>query len=219
MKKSVYSLVLMDDVVDAIDRLAYRQHTSRSGLINQILAEHVALSTPEKRMRDVFSCLEELMDETFLVQPRQGSSVLSMRSALRFKYKPTIRYSVELYPEPADGVIGQLKIGFRTQNAGLLDILGQFFNSLSDIEGRLCSGRSAAVFRCDEAAGKFSRDIRLPEKVSERTPEAVGNAIASYIRLLDSLIKQYFADLDDPDEAVRSLEDSCRQTYEVLEGI
>ena len=39
MGKSVYSLVLMDEVVDAIDQMAYRNNTSRSNLINQILAE------------------------------------------------------------------------------------------------------------------------------------------------------------------------------------
>ena len=47
MKKSVYSLVLMDDIVAAIDELAYSLQTSRSNLINQILAEKVALVTPE----------------------------------------------------------------------------------------------------------------------------------------------------------------------------
>lgn len=45
MGKSVYSLVLMDEVVDAIDQMAYRNNTSRSNLINQILAEHVSLAT------------------------------------------------------------------------------------------------------------------------------------------------------------------------------
>ncbi len=39
MKRSTYSLILMDDVVAAIDRLAAQQGTSRSNLINQILAE------------------------------------------------------------------------------------------------------------------------------------------------------------------------------------
>ena len=48
MKKSVYSLVLMDDVVKAIDDMAYKLNTSRSNLINQILAEHVSFKTPVK---------------------------------------------------------------------------------------------------------------------------------------------------------------------------
>ena len=41
MKRNAYSLILMDDVVAAVDRLAAQQGTSRSNLINQILAEHV----------------------------------------------------------------------------------------------------------------------------------------------------------------------------------
>ena len=53
VNKSVYSLVLADDVVEAIDRLAYSMNTSRSNLINQILAERVQLLTPEKRMREL----------------------------------------------------------------------------------------------------------------------------------------------------------------------
>lgn len=47
MKKSVYSVVLMDDVVAAIDELAARQGTSRSNLINQILAKHLCCTTPK----------------------------------------------------------------------------------------------------------------------------------------------------------------------------
>ena len=38
MKKSVYSLTLMDDVINAIDKLAYKSNTNRSNMINTILA-------------------------------------------------------------------------------------------------------------------------------------------------------------------------------------
>lgn len=54
LSKSVYSVVLMDDVVDAVDRLAYEAGTNRSNMINRILAEYVQLATPEQRMQDIF---------------------------------------------------------------------------------------------------------------------------------------------------------------------
>ena len=38
MKKSVYSLVLSDDVIAAVDRAAYQNGLSRSAMINRILA-------------------------------------------------------------------------------------------------------------------------------------------------------------------------------------
>lgn len=50
MGKSVYSLVLMDDIVAAVDRLAYQQGTSRSNMVNRILAEYVQMDTPENRI-------------------------------------------------------------------------------------------------------------------------------------------------------------------------
>ena len=43
------------------------------------------------------------MDEQFQIQFMPSDSMLSIRSPLRYKYKPTIRYSVELYRNP--GVI------------------------------------------------------------------------------------------------------------------
>ena len=41
MAKSIYSLLLDDDVIALVDRMAYAQGASRSALINRILAEHV----------------------------------------------------------------------------------------------------------------------------------------------------------------------------------
>ena len=40
MANSVYSIVLNDAVVEAIDRLAYQNGTNRSSMINRILAEN-----------------------------------------------------------------------------------------------------------------------------------------------------------------------------------
>ena len=45
MNKRVYSIVLSDDVVAAVDRMAYSMNTSRSNLINQILAQHCSYVT------------------------------------------------------------------------------------------------------------------------------------------------------------------------------
>ena len=94
MKRSVYSLVLMDDVVRQIDKVAYSMNTSRSNLINQILAEYVCCPTPEQRTKDVFEQITQLMlgNDGFQIQQQPSDALLSLRSALRFKYNPTIRY-------------------------------------------------------------------------------------------------------------------------------
>ena len=113
--ESVYSLVLADDVVEAIDRMAYSMNTSRSNLINQILAERVQLLTPEKRMREIFAKIEQLMDSRIQTLNQPSDAMMSIKSPLRYKYKPTIRYSIELSRD-FHGKVGRLKVSFRTQN-------------------------------------------------------------------------------------------------------
>ena len=61
MKKTLYSLMLNDEVVREVDALAHRMSTNRSNLINQILAEYVNYTTPERRINDVLSTIQELM--------------------------------------------------------------------------------------------------------------------------------------------------------------
>ena len=61
MNKSVYSLVLSDEIVQEIDRMAYEMGQSRSAMINQVLADYVRYTTPEKRMREVFSAIEQML--------------------------------------------------------------------------------------------------------------------------------------------------------------
>ena len=51
MKKTLYSLMLNDEVVREVDILAHRLGTNRSALINQILAESDRALYADKRLR------------------------------------------------------------------------------------------------------------------------------------------------------------------------
>ena len=78
MNKSLYSLMLMDDVVKEVDKLALRAGTSRSNLVNQILAEYVSVSTPEKQIDSIFRSMEELLSRTTELVPMVVPNQLSM---------------------------------------------------------------------------------------------------------------------------------------------
>ena len=123
MKKSVYSLVLADEVIEAADEEAYRQGLSRSALINRILAEYLSLKTPEHVMQEIFETMRRRIEAPFLIEKQTSDSQLYIRSQLKYKYRPTIRYNVELYPEAEDSVFGRLRVSFRTQNAALLGLI------------------------------------------------------------------------------------------------
>ena len=200
MNKSVYSLVLSDEIVQEIDRLAYEMGQSRSAMVNQVLADYVRYTTPEKRMREVFSAIEQmLMGSVFEPQLQPSESMFSLRSALDYKYNPSVRYSVELYKN-ARPLLGELRVSVRSQNSTLVLAMLQFFKLWTRIE-------TAYIGRveCAMEDGRYLRKLRLSE---EATPgnEQIGEGIAAYIRLLDSALKQYFEHLNDPAVAMTGVE-------------
>ena len=201
MNKSVYSLVLTDDVVSEIDRIAYENGTSRSNTVNQILAEYVSYDTPEKRIREVFSEVENLLtgSSRFQVMMQPSDSMFSLRSALAYKYNPTVRYSVELNRnlQPA---IGELRVSVRSQSSALRLYMLQFFKLWSRIEQNL-----VGHVECAMADDRYIRRLAVAED-RKLDNEALGQAIAEYIRLFDTALKLFFNNLDQPETAIARVE-------------
>ena len=197
MKKSVYSLVLSDDVVAAVDRAAYQNGVSRSAMINQILAEYVSYTTPEKRMREIFAQAERLLSGGVfqsLVQP--SDSMMSLRSALAYKYNPNVRYSVELYPNrPGQG---ELRVSLRSQSSALILYLGQFFRLWAKLEQAYIGGADCVI-----EDGKYARKLNLPARLSEGEQGAV---LAGYIRAMERGLGAFFNNLEDPRQAAAAVE-------------
>ena len=77
--KSIYSLVLSDSVVEAVDIMARGAGLSRSAMINQLLAERVAYITPEMRLRDILAALQNSMNGEFYLTEQSSGSTLSCR--------------------------------------------------------------------------------------------------------------------------------------------
>lgn len=188
MKKSIYSLVLMDDVIRAVDEEACRLGTSRSNLINQILAERLSCITPEMRMREIFGSLAALAESGFLIQQQRSASLMTLRTALEYKYRPTVNYRVELLRMP-DSHIGTLKVHIRTQNERLISLFNAFFVSWMQIEAKNFHAAGLPLPDSTVSSGCFTRSL-INSQLSE---EAAGNAINSYISLLDKAVKLYFA--------------------------
>lgn len=202
MKKSIYSLVLMDDVVEAVDRMAYAMHTSRSNLINQILAEHLSCITPEMRMQAVFSTMEAQMMERFRILEQSSAHIMALQSPLAYKYKPTVQYSVELYREPRDGDDGRIRVQLRTQSRELLALLDQFFRFWMLLERQYLPYGEQVSYQI--SPGRLERSIRNPVPGNETE---FGELIGAYVYRLDQYIKAYFAGISD-----------CRSTLAELEA-
>lgn len=206
MGKSVYSVVLMDDVVEAVDALAYEAGTNRSNMINRILAEYTQLATPEKQRQDIFSSIEDVLRGQSALKLMLGASdaMLSMRSAIRYKYNPSMRYAVELYPH-GGAELGELRAGLRTQNPSLLLAIGQFYKLWAGLE---CVYLQGAPRRSEAQGARYTRRLLRPQ---DDGAEAAGRAIAEYVGLFDACLKTYFENAGDSSGALRAVEGCYRE--------
>lgn len=159
MKKTLYSLMLNEEVVREIDRMAHRMGTNRSALINQILADYTSVMTPERRIESIFHEIEQLVAPARDLVPffAPHTTSMSLKSSLEYKYRPTVKYEVALYGDKQEG-LGELAVIFRTQSAALLQSMTQFSASGSRSRTRTCpvlrrsmpctTGSSCARSRC-----------------------------------------------------------------------
>jgi len=199
MKKSVYSLVLSDSVVEAVDRAAYLNGQSRSNYINSVLAEHLSYVTPEKRMRNIFDVLEAIAEreESFRIQKQQSDSMFSLLSSLKYKYRPTIRYQIELYPMPKNGTMGEFKIIFRTQSDDFADLMKNFFITWATREQKFIANIFAkSPVKYSAGEGKLIRQIKVPTANTINEQE-LAKVLSNYITMFDSALKEYIDYLPD----------------------
>ena len=199
MKKTLYSLVLNDEVVREVDALAHRMGTNRSNLINQILAEYVNYTTPEQRINEVLSAIEQLMAPSRDLVPffSPNSYSMSLKSSLEYKYRPTVKYEVELY-RGAGEQIGELTVLFRTQSMALIQGMTDFFRLWKQIEDAHLRPMTGAKIDYALYEGKFLRSIAAPDK--DCSTQELASALSDYITLFDKLLKGYLAGRYSPHE-------------------
>ena len=190
MKKNLYSLTLSDDVVREVDALAHRMGTNRSALVNQILAEYVSVPTPERRWNDIFEAIEALVSPSRELVPffAPNSQSMSLKSSLAYKYRPTVKYEVDL--GGGEDTLGTLNVVFRTQSAALISAMTSFFRLWVQIEDKCLAPLLSSSISCALYDGRFVRPLAMP-RGKALTADDVAGAISAYVQLFDRLLKGY----------------------------
>ena len=197
MPKSLYSLMLSDEVVEQIDRLALKSGTNRSQLVNRILAEHCSLLTPERRIEAIFRRVNDLFESSDELISRLAphQTTMQVRTALAYRYRPTLRYELRLYKEAEEGSIGELSMTLRTQAAELLSLMENFLTAWVPLEKRVLERKGIAP-RYELQPGRFVRTVEtqpLPGESGEEAAGRIGDALSLYVRLLDGAFKAFVA--------------------------
>lgn len=211
MAKSVYSLVLADEIVAAVDELAARQGYNRSALVNHILAEYTSLTTPEAWNGRVLKALDYWVAQQGLRVASQSAASLTVRTALSYKYNPALSYTVELRGEDD---LGRLRLTLRSQNDRVLDYFEQFFLLWQKLEERhLPAPPVKNTYEVQQR--RYQRTLRKPDMREEETAKA----LAGYIATLDGSLKIFFQNLTDASRAIEATESYYMKRLNSLDGL
>ncbi len=207
MAKTVYSLVLDDEVMKLVDKAARRGGLSRSAYINQALAENVGYETALKKNADLFRCVEDLLarhDNLHFFTA--SSSAATVTGSISYRYKPTMKYLVEIYPYEHE-YLGELKVSSRTGNEFVRRAIDEFFRLWAALERRYVSEN----IPCAIEENRMRRVFLRPR--AEIRPTALASAIAHYIGAFDALINEYFVNLDSDGFSVKEIEYAFRKEF------
>ena len=200
--KSVYSVILRDELVKKLDAVAYENGVSRSVMLNKILADYLEMETPDTVMESIFSRMEDLFSSIsnlhFVNQP--SPFMASVQGALEYRYNPKLKYVLELFPS---GDLGQLKITLRSQNPTLIALLEDFYNFFIKLERHYIGERAYAY--------QDERFIRVFVRPKGFSAERIGEEITSYVRDFDEYLSIYFANLSSISEAKYLIETKYRK--------
>lgn len=197
MSRSLYSLILSDAVVEAVDREAYKQQCNRSRLIERILAEYVGVETKEAQVREMMEEIAGLLSAQKHIQvlPNRETRSLVYQAPIRFKYNPTLRYRLE-WQEAGRDHQAVLKIFSRTTSRALADALEAFFLHMNRWEAAYAPFMQGEN-RLYRNEGKGTIQFVKILYVGSLDYEEVSRLISRYLQLLNTAIEQYFSS-DDP---------------------
>lgn len=185
MGKSVYSMVLSDEVIALIDEKALKSGKSRSQIINEILAQHVGFSTQNQRIKELFASVNAIMEGHRRIRAIQSQqSTIDFLSAINYKYSPRVTYSVALFPGGQEE--GLLKIALRTTNSLLISVINCFFDRYINLEKLYLKGASYQT-----VDGKLLRRLDFARIQSV---EHLAEKLTEYVNNLDKLINLYIED-------------------------
>lgn len=202
MAKSVYSIVLDDAVVAALDQWAGRQGCSRSAAINRLLAHQLGLDTPQQQMQQILAAIQQ---ETALQLLSASDAQMQLRSALRYKYNPTVRYQIEL--GTVAGCLGVLRVSLRTRNAALLTGLDSFYQLWGALEQRNLPHPETLRYNVQD--GRFARVLRSAPPGCDA--DRLGQLLAGYVELFDRCLNLFFQFWEDTGTALGVVEHTYRE--------
>lgn len=191
MKKSIYSLMLFDEIVEKVDQLAQETQSNRSQLINDILAEYFGLMTPEQKIQKILENLERNLSDRFVIEQITKNSSIHLCKNLKFKYKPKLKYCYEFVGE-GEKKYATLKISSRSTSKELNAMFNEFFELIKQLEIKNKIYQSHEQdYNKSCSNNKFIREFKIQGSIARDINE-VSKYLTNYLKMIDQAMNLFF---------------------------
>ncbi len=198
MRQSLYSIMLSSEIIDEIDKLAFKKEVDRSSMLNEILADYLSIKIPQMNLKEVFDMIELNMNSSsiFRVDSNLTDCIINVKSPIEHEYRPALKYSVEVFNKN-DARVGKLKLIYRTYDMHALSRFNNFIDIWISLETHYIHKYFPKnSIKYEVESGRFSRILMIPKDLSPVTNEILSKGICDYIRELDELLKLYLNNIE-----------------------
>lgn len=184
MSKGIYSLLLSDDVVAAVDAMAAVRGLSRSAVVDSLLSECVGLQTGDVRMRGIWDEMDAMLARVSAMHfvNNAQTNLAQIITSLPVKYSPKIRYQLELTDDERSACA--ITLNTRTQNPLLTMAFDNFYQRLAALEQQYLNNVTARY-----GNGKYVSLLYVGGSDSSQAAQE----ILEYVVTLDGMLRAWIS--------------------------
>ncbi len=204
VKKSMYSVRLTDGLMGEFIERARSMGVDHSDLLDTVLNDFLRAGAGEAAMDEALELIASGLEPSGAqVYTGASNGVLYVKSALRYSYRPELKYTVEISGN--GGRIGVLKVALRTERLDALDRFNRFTRLWASLEEHYARKYFAPeqieyVFE----SGRFVRTLMQPAGAPPGV-DALGRAVGAYVLNFDKILRLYLTRLDFIDSDVEKM--------------
>ena len=187
MNEELNSIRILEEMMLALRGLALEREVSVSDIVHEALGEYLFARAPGVNLFDVIHSIDSAMrgEGQFVTDADPAGLAIFIKSPIRYVYRPELKYEVHVAREG-----WAFSAALRTHNLDTLQRFAGFTGLWIELERKYLPPKQQVVYRTE--AGYFSRQLSRPETARRGDGPSVGDAISSYIRVFDELLKFYF---------------------------
>jgi len=184
----------LGEMMGELQRIAFERDSAVSDVISEAVGEFLYSRKIGTKIFDVLNSIEQNMSgiRHFAVNTDLGRHIISIKSPLRYTYRPELKYEVRISLD-SRRTVGQMTVRLRTHDINTLKSFAEFLNFWIELETKYIALKVGQQIAYTVDTGYFSRaiSILLHDSSVHFTGQGTGEATDNYGQTTESAIGDY----------------------------